>query len=221
MSSEKILTYSIVLSLILHTGVILFPGFHFINQKLKKTEFKDVRVNYYILDQKIKNEPRASVIQEVKKEPIPPTPKLEPKPKSKLKAKISPKETAEQKVDATKIKKEDVLKKEVVLPDLPSNFPNRPEYLNYYQVVREKIKDYAYKNYAGDSTGEVFLIFTVLSNGSLSDLGLIEEKSVENKFLKSIALKSVRYASPFPPFPREIVHPRLKFNIIICFELKK
>ncbi|MCM8779989.1 MAG: TonB family protein [Candidatus Omnitrophica bacterium] len=109
-------------------------------------------------------------------------------------------------------------KPKISLPPATSEKIRNPEYLNYYQVIRAKIKKAAYQRYIKMDTGQVYISFTVSNDGMLEDVRLIEESSVQNQYLWDIGLKSIRDASPFPPFPKELNYPQLSFNIIISFE---
>ena len=97
--------------------------------------------------------------------------------------------------------------------------PKNPIYLKYYQAIREKIRHYAYYNYNRAYSGEIYLSFTVISDGNLKELRIIEEKSAQNNYLKEIAIKSIKDASRFPAIPQELDYPELSFNVIIAFEL--
>jgi len=108
----------------------------------------------------------------------------------------------------------------ISLPADNSEKIHNPKYLNYSQTVRERIKRAAYQNYTRHDTGQVYLSFAISSDGTLQAVRLIEEKSVENQYLRGIALKSIQDASPFPKFPKELNYPQLSFNIIISFEAK-
>ena len=92
--------------------------------------------------------------------------------------------------------------------------------MNYYQLVREKIRRCAYQNYSRTDTGEVYLTFIINSDGSLKDIRLVEEKSSAAGYLKDIALQSVKDASPFPPFSKELDYPKLTFNVVISFAIE-
>lgn len=211
---DKIFFYSLILSCCVHGALIFFP--QHLSLFVKKTiPYREVRVNYYILDQKVKQEPKITVLKEVtkKQEEV-----KEVKPQEE-KSQITIKKISEKEEKIKDQKK--VIAENIILPDLPPNFPNRPQYLNYYQIVRERIKLCAYRNYIGDSTGEVFIRFTLASNGQLKANQVIDERSQAGNFLKQIALKSIRDAAPYPAFPKEIIHSELKFNTIISFELKK
>lgn len=99
------------------------------------------------------------------------------------------------------------------------NLPKNPVYLKYYQAIREKIRRYAYLNYNRAYSGEVYISFLVSSDGNLKDLRISEEKSAPDNYLKEIAVKSIKDASPFPEIPQELDYPELSFNVIIAFEL--
>lgn len=95
-------------------------------------------------------------------------------------------------------------------------------YLDYYQALREKIKSCAHKNYPKyNIQGEVFVSFTILSDGTLAQIKVIDERSDNIPILKSAAIKSLEEASPFAPFPKEIKLSQMNFNLPILFELGK
>ena len=97
---------------------------------------------------------------------------------------------------------------------------NNPVYLDYYQIVRNKIKERAYRNYSRTDAGEVYLTFVLASDGSLKQIKLVDEKTSGGAYLKDVGLKSIRDSSPFPSFPRDLAYPELSFNVIISFEVK-
>ncbi len=112
------------------------------------------------------------------------------------------------------------VKKKITIPSMGLSHINTPSYINYYQIVREKIKRAAYQNYNGTQTGEVDVSFVVSSNGQVRQVRLIESRSTNIRTLKEITLKSVYNASPFPEFPKELDYPQLSFNVIISFEVE-
>jgi len=87
-------------------------------------------------------------------------------------------------------------------------------------MVREKIRRAAYQNYSRIDTGEVFLSFIISNDGYVRDTNLVEEKSSTNFYLREIALRSIKEASPFPNFPKELDYPQLSFNVVISFEVE-
>lgn len=97
-------------------------------------------------------------------------------------------------------------------------------YIGYYRLVREKIRYYADRNYTKEgsaSQGEVFLSFTVTSNGELLHIMIVDNKSADDPLLRNIAIDSVRDASPFHVFPQGMNQYQITFNVIISFELNK
>ncbi len=112
------------------------------------------------------------------------------------------------------------IKKKISLPMIEMAKIDNPSYISYYQIVREKIRRSAYQNYAHNETGEVYASFIITNDGYIKDVRLTEDKTRANEYLKSIALKSVKDASPFPNFPKELDYPQLSFNIIISFEIE-
>ncbi len=112
------------------------------------------------------------------------------------------------------------IKKKITLPAIDMDKINNPSYISYYQIVREKIKRAAYQNYTGREVGEVTISFVISDDGYLKELRLIEDKSSPSTYLKEIALRSLKDASPFPNFPKELNYPRLSFNLAITFEIE-
>jgi len=112
------------------------------------------------------------------------------------------------------------IKKKITLPPIGIDKVDNPSYISYYQIVREKIRRAAYQNYSRVEVGEVYLSFVISSDGSLREIRLVEEKSSPSHYLREIALKSIKEASPFPNFPKELDYPQLSFNVVISFEIE-
>ncbi len=111
--------------------------------------------------------------------------------------------------------------KEVSVPILKSEKINTPAYATYYQIVRERIRDRAYTNYTKLSVGEIYLTFIIKSDGALSELQVLENKSEANEFLRAVGLKSLQEAAPFPAFPKDLGYPELTFNVQISFQFRE
>lgn len=152
----------------------------------------------------------------------------QPKPAQlkNMSKKIAPPPFIDKKLESPLVKpafiKPDIIavKKKVTLPPMSTDKINNPSYISYYQIVREKIRRAAYQNYTHTETGEIYLSFTVSSNGYLKEVQLAEEKSSPTPYLKDIAKKSIQDASPFPPFPKELDYPQLSFNVVISFKIE-
>jgi TonB family protein len=95
---------------------------------------------------------------------------------------------------------------------------NSSAYMNYYRMIREKIRKKAYQRYRGQNQGKIYLNFNVTKNGALQAIN-IDKQSVQKSKLKKIALDSIRDSAPFPPFPKELEsYSQLQFNISIYFK---
>lgn len=112
------------------------------------------------------------------------------------------------------------IRKKITIPALDLDKISNPSYLNYYQIVREKIKRAAYQNYSHTETGEVYLSFIISQKGELGQIHLNEEKTRASLRLRDIGLRSVKEASPFPVFPGVLEYPQLSFNVVISFEIE-
>jgi len=112
------------------------------------------------------------------------------------------------------------IKKKISLPPIDMGKIKNPSYITYYQIVREKIRRSAYQNYTHNETGEVYVSFVISNDGLIRNARLVEEKTTANDYLKDIALSSVKEASPFPNFPKELDYQQLSFNIIISFQIE-
>jgi len=112
------------------------------------------------------------------------------------------------------------IKKKITLPEIEMARINNPSYISYYQIVREKIRRSAYQNYTHNEIGEVYISFIISNDGFIKDVHLIEAKTSASDYLKGVASRSVKDASPFPNFPKELDYPQLSFNIIISFEIE-
>ncbi|MFH0738669.1 MAG: TonB family protein [Candidatus Omnitrophota bacterium] len=225
---NRVFQITLLASIIVH-GAILYqnPNFNFFPNPAKKDENLQVS---YVKEQEVNKEEQLKLI-----------PKREILPSittSKLTArKINPPPfidregifnksptTSSRQPEFTKptFIKSDVIsvKKIITTPAVDLDKIDNPSYINYYQIVREKIRRSAYQHYAKAEVGEVYLSFIVNKEGFLRDVRLIEAKSSPNTYLKEVALKSIQNSSPFPAFPRELDYPQLSFNVVISFEVE-
>ena len=136
-----------------------------------------------------------------------------------------PKESFFQNTSGLPLKKPDLakidivkVKKDVSLPRLTDEKMSSPVYLNYYEMVREQIRHAAYKNYTRTVNGEVSLSFILWNNGQLKEMRIGEKTALKNPYLRDVAIRSIKQASPFPHFPKELDYPQLSFNVIISFQ---
>jgi len=223
MFSERVFQVAFLISLISHTIILLgIPRFSLPVPNKNKKNIELVYIKESPISKKeivSKKDLPLDLSRKItaKKMSPPPFVKKENILKPTL-AQISPKENFVK----PNLPKTDVIavKKKITLPALDLDKINNPNYLSYYQVVREKIRRSAYQYYNRTETGQIYLSFIISCDGILRELRLIEEKSSQNPYLREIALKSIQSASPFPNFPKELDYPQLSFNVIISFEIE-
>ncbi len=97
-----------------------------------------------------------------------------------------------------------------------------PSILDYYRAIREEIKRRAYYYKPPvQGNGAVTVLFTLSRDGVLRELAVDNSTSTNREIFRQAALKSVKYASPFPPFPPELKEDYITFSITIEFNLTK
>lgn len=204
----------IVLSLLFHSALFWALPYRAASRLFPK---RPIEVSYEQASPSRPNlSPSVYIPQQPEKSKLPridtakiPKPFLEDIKKEILKAEPAPKE------------ENAAFKKVVNLPAVPGEVAKSPEYKSYYQVIRERIRRMAYYNYKKLYEGEVFITFSISSQGELIDLAVVESKSTKSEYLRDIASESVRNAAPYPGFPEQLKsNKKLSFNVIISFELK-
>lgn len=218
MFSSKAFQITFLISVIAH-GIILFQNSNLILFPKKNQEQK-LEVRYLQTDKKPEEKPKTIPL---KKEHL-----LKLPEKITEKKRIPPpfvnKETGLPESIFTKpaLIRPDIIaiKKKITLPPVDMDKINNPSYISYYQIVREKIRRAAYQNYTRTETGEAYLSFIVSRDGNLKAVRLVEEKSSKSPYLQEIALRSIKDASPFPVFPKDLDYPQLSFNVVISFQIE-
>ena len=226
MFSDKVFQITLLISLAAH-GVILLQNSSLNLFAAKKIEQK-LEVSYIGNPQEakpapktspIKNEPPLKISAKITADKTVPPPYID-----KEKIFFRSKEIISQKYVFEKpfLIRPDIIavKKKITLPPIGIDKINNPVYISYYQIVREKIRRAAYQNYTRSETGEVYLSFVIFTDGSLKEMQLVQEKSSADTYLRDIALRSIKEASPFPNFPKELDYPQLSFNVVISFEIE-
>ena len=108
------------------------------------------------------------------------------------------------------------------LSNLTQLSKNAVVYVDYFQLLRERIRQAAMRRYPLRNTqGEVFLTFTVTADGQVPEAHIVEEQSTPEVALRAASLESLRDAAPFPPFPKTLNRPRMTFRIIISYEVSE
>jgi len=226
MFSDKAFIFAFVFSLGLH-GLILFnnPKFHIfnsnkVNEKIEVSYLKESLPKKEILKKPAnKQEPFLKTSAKISPDRRTPPPFAEKEKILKRSREII--STDKDFAKPNLVKSETIaIKKKITLPPIDMNKINSPSYISYYQIVREKIKRAAYRNYTRTETGEVYLSFVITTDGLLKETRLNETRSSPSQYLRDTALRSINDALPFPSFPKELDYPQLSFNVAISFEIE-
>jgi len=219
MEQDRVFRFALFISIIIHGTLFLNPlalKFFTSRSQEKKMEINYLKLQptrYYKLEEEKKEiNIKHTQLTQIKKLQPPPFVKRDEIFKDSIKTTL-PKPV---------LPKPDIIsvKKIIQLKPVEIEKINNPIYISYYQTIREKIRRCAYQNYSRSDIGQVYLTFIVIADGNLGDVRINEEKTEANSYLKQIALKSIKDASPFPVFPKELDYPQLTFNVIISFEVE-
>jgi len=226
MLSDKVFQIAIAISLVLHGAILLGnPDFNIFTSRQKE---EVVEVSYIKEAKKPPEERKRSVSRMQPFLKLPPkitADKRNPPPfmeKQDTPGRSSAGNLPKPTFNKPEFAKPDIIavKKKITLPTVGLDKINNPSYISYYQIVREKIRRAAYQNYTRTETGEVYISFIISNDGYLKETLISEERSSSSTYLREIALRSVKDASPFPRFPKELDYPQLSFNIVISFEIE-
>lgn len=155
-------------------------------------------------EKKLKN---VEVEEEYRPPEPPPMPESEPAPEPQLEAE-RPEVVADKPADEVK------QKIEVDDPAVEAMF-------RYQDVVKQKIqaaRRYPLSARRRGTEGVVALAFTVVSDGHATDI--VKEGSSGSMVLDEEAMRTIKRASPFPPFPRELRTDSIRMRISIVYSFK-
>ncbi len=103
--------------------------------------------------------------------------------------------------------------------EIPRDLEKDMNYQKYYQLVRDRVRAYAERNYGGfSSSGIVHLAFILGQKGLLKDIQVFKEDTSANDLLRQVAIRSIKDSAPFPQFPMDLKHEELPFSIYIEFK---
>jgi len=216
MNDTKVLRISLLISFFIHTSLIVGIRGNFFNSFKRKTQENKVQIIYSVEKSTFLKEKPIMDLKRFKPKLKAPPPYIESSEKIlkkifKKEPKISVKLPPVKDIKSISVK-EDFEELKVKIPS--------PSYMEYYKLIREKIRVQAYQNYTLREEGKVYLSFIIDSFGNILRIKILENKTCASQKLKEIALLSVKEASPFPPFPKELDFPQLAFNIQITFQYK-
>ena len=90
----------------------------------------------------------------------------------------------------------------------------------YAQNILKKINEKSYIYYNSVNESKAIVNFTVKDNGKISKINVDEEKSIDDRYLRKLAIKAVKRAAPFGKFPEDSPKEQIEFSIVIDFKLK-
>ncbi|MBU4310415.1 energy transducer TonB [bacterium] len=93
--------------------------------------------------------------------------------------------------------------------------------LRYQDMVKQRIEEVRkYPEWAKEQgiEGVAHLEFVILSNGNSQEIKLIHSSG--SKILDQEAIATIKRASPFPPFPKEIASSSIQMEVSLVFTLK-
>jgi len=227
MFSEKIFLIALIVSLGLHAAILIQnPNFSIFTPKQKETT---PEISY--VKEPLKASEEEKQVSSQKREPFL---KLSSKitadkrnPPPFIEKQASPSRNIDENIPKPSFERPtftrpdiSAIKKKITLPPVGLDKINNPTYISYYQIVREKIRRAAYQNHNRAETGNIYISFIISSDGYLQETRLSEERSAPSRYLREVALRSVKDASPFPNFPKDLNYPQLSFNIEISFDLE-
>ncbi|HTL69863.1 MAG TPA: hypothetical protein VL404_01085 [Candidatus Eisenbacteria bacterium] len=93
-------------------------------------------------------------------------------------------------------------------------------FVGYFGGIREKINDLVRRRYSRENAGEgtVTLYFVLRSDGRLERAGVLDRQSDCPASVKEFAVKCLRDAAPFDPFPAGLEADRIAFNLTVLFQ---
>jgi TonB family protein len=91
----------------------------------------------------------------------------------------------------------------------------------YYDLIRQQLirnTIYPLKAKLEAKEGLAYLSFVLKRDGTVSEIMVLNSSG--EPLLDEAAMNSIRNASPFPPFPENLVEQEIKLNVPISFELE-
>lgn len=212
-----------ILSAIIHAGIFVpFYNQHMLQKEIEKKN--TVTVDYVILKE------IAAAIATNKEIVLkrPQTPQID----MQKEVTVKPQPSSQTKTDNKNTRKSDRLKEKtmsrkrgavknssVEAAKREARLKKTSDYVNYYQLIREKIRSRLKDNYQYyNREGEVHLSFVLTQNGSLLSYNIDRSKSTQDEMLLSITATSLKAISPFPALPRSLSMSKMSFNIVISFK---
>jgi len=218
--------FSSTLHLFVLLGVAQYP-FHLEGNEAMKLRPNPTEVSYFKMTEPLTNHPQAEKQEPIQKKSDLPAivlPLTRSHPLSET-VKIALPEAAPHPVSLTSPGDQNtaapfpkILSEAEMIETLHLNGTEKPIFLSYYGLIREKIRQnlFAYYRHGGQK-GEVFLNFILFANGHLKEVKALEKGEARHPALKEIAMRSVVDASPFPPFPEGLKRSSASIWVTVTF----
>jgi len=223
MFKDPIIKTAIIVSATLHLGVagswLVFNG-GTVHHKEETIELRyiviespELAVHEEVVVESTKvveNIPEETTAQEIKEEP-------EKEREMPTERKISPKESIPQ--PEPPVVEETLIREDPVVINVQTKNENEQAYLEYYNLVREKIRAQMDSRVNRRHKGTVKSVFTVKPDGHVLVVNKVisTEGSSSGKRMTEDAVRGIKMAGPFPPFPREIGSEPIMFSLDIKF----
>ncbi|MBN1492916.1 MAG: energy transducer TonB [Candidatus Omnitrophica bacterium] len=217
---NKLSLFSTTVSLLIHVPLIYgLNGPLSGNQGLvPRPQAKNEAVVYYItedsiLDPAVDRIPASGVqatsLREVKQDDTKDTPSVQSKRDVKV-SRTAVKERIPRKEFVATVENINLADKEV-----------KKIFFAYYDLIRERLKQntlYPVKAKLEGKEGLAYLSFVLRRDGVVSEIAVLNSSG--EPMLDQAAMNSIRNASPFPPFPKNLIEQEIKLNVPISFELE-
>jgi TonB family protein len=194
---------AILISFAVHVLVIV-PGYsNFLLNDLVRNKDR-IMVDYVMLE-----EPKAADERQRPEPKTAETPKIEMRPRVEVQEQPA---AAAAKKEAAAAESREVARKQ-------AQIKSTKDYVNYYQLLRERIRERLKSHYGRQhGEGEVRLEFVLRADGALAAASVDRSASVRDAALIDIAIRSLKEASPFPPFPKAVDLPQMSFDLTVVFK---
>ena len=104
-------------------------------------------------------------------------------------------------------------------PSAPALQELQMQYLALVAQALQRHKRYPRVAQRRGINGRVVLDFVILSNGHITKPRIVASQSTRYQTLRQAALRTLKRASPFPPFPKTLNQPSLRVTLPILYEL--
>ena len=97
-----------------------------------------------------------------------------------------------------------------------------PVLLSYFSAIRDQIQQAANRTTwlnAASTEGLVYVSFTLTASGAIHKVGIVSDRSVAAQPLQEAAIRIVKAAAPFPPFPPSMADPNKTIVVPLEFLL--